>query len=548
MRIAHTLSYCVFILMLLKSSSIQSQDESFFMTQIGPNNLLDTPFDLLYGPDGYLWITERADGVILRVNPETAERDELIKIDEVSAIIGQDGLLGIALHEGFLEGNPYLYTSYTHLVDGVRKQKLVRYTYEINADDGTLSDPVTLIDNLPASNDHNSGRILYGPDGKLYYTIGDQGGNQNANYCNPIVAQILPTQEEINIENWTHYPGKVLRLNTDGSIPEDNPMMAGVQSHVYSYGHRNPQGLVFSSAGSLYADEHGPNTDDEVNMIIAGNNYGWPNVVGYQDDQAYDYCDWSSLSNCPDVKYSNGTCPEGATFAEESSFMSPTYKDPLFSMFAVTDDYNYDNPACQNAWICRPNVAPSSINIYESDAIPAWKNSLLVTSLKRGRVYRLKLDDEGTAIVGDTMQLFYTQNRYRDIVIHPDGKSFFLITDQSGRTSTLNGLNATSTLQNPGAILRFTLQESVAADNQDLTPLFHVWPNPTSDHINIDLEKYSAQVVSAEIRNISGQLVKKVRGIQPGTNEISVNDLTSGVYILRLSSKDRSWQERVVVY
>lgn len=556
MRIAPMLRYCLFVLFLPLNFSGQAQNESFFMSQIGPNNFLETPWDLNYGPDGYLWITERTTGVILRVNPETGEQDELIKIPNVVSRVSQAGLLGMALSDGLLEGNPYVYVSYTHLVlvrigfsvFNEQKQTLVRYTYEVKDDDGVLTDPVTLIDNLPSGNDHNSGRLIFGPDGKLFYTLGDQGGNQNSNYCKPILAQVLPTQEEIDAEDWSHYTGKILRLNTDGSIPEDNPILDGVQSHIYSYGHRNPQGIVFGSNGLLYADEHGPNTDDEVNMIISGKNYGWPIVVGYQDNQAYHYCDWSSLPSCKQVPYENGYCPPMATTMEESSFIAENFQEPLFSMFAVTDDYNYDNPACENAWICRPNVAPSSIGIYESDAIPSWKNSLLVTSLKRGRVYRLKLNDEGSAVVGDTTQLFYTPNRYRDIAVHPDGKSFFLITDPSGTTSSSDGLTSTKDLQNPGALLKFTLEESVAIDDKAIAPLFRVWPNPTNESINIEVEKNSDQVISTEVRNISGQSVKKLAGIQPGPNKILLNDVPSGIYILLLSSKNRSWQERVVIY
>ncbi|NND33367.1 MAG: T9SS type A sorting domain-containing protein [Saprospiraceae bacterium] len=539
----------IFLLLIFYSAvTVRAQDASFFMSQIGSNNLLTTPWDLLYGPDEYLWVTEKEPGIIVRVNPETAERDELIEIDDVAPTIGQDGLLGMALHPGFTGENPYVFVSYTHLVEGERKQKLVRFTYAINGEDGTLSSPEILIDNLPASNDHNSGRLIFGPDGKLYYTIGDQGGNQNRNYCNPIVSQILPTQLEIDAQDWTHYPGKILRLNPDGSIPDDNPILDGVQSHIYSYGHRNPQGIVFSNSGTLYADEHGPNTDDEVNMISAGNNYGWPNVVGYRDDQAYDYCNWSTLSNCSNVSYSNGSCPASATLQEESSFMAENYQEPLFSMFAVTDDYDYDNPACGNSWICRPNVAPSSIGIYESDAIPSWKNSLLVTSLKRGRVYRLQLDESGTAVVGDTMQLFYTQNRYRDIAIHPDGKSFYLITDQSGRTSDLAGLDATSSLRNPGAILKFTLEESVALTDRENQSFFRIWPNPTSKNIYIDLQTSHAKDVRGTLINTSGQVVKRFTGLTPGVNIRELDNFPPGVYMLKLASQNRSWQERVVLH
>jgi PQQ-dependent dehydrogenase (s-GDH family) len=538
----------VIALLFLTGQAVQAQNESFTMTAIGPNNLLHKPFDLHFGPDGYLWITEREAGVVLRVNPATGQRDDLIQIADASTTGGQDGLLGIALHPDFLGESPYVYLSYTYLLAGERRQKLVRYTYEITGDDGTLSAPITLIDNLPASNDHNSGRLVFGPDQKLYYTIGDQGNNQNSNYCRPILAQMLPLQSEIDQQDWTNYPGKILRLNIDGSIPEDNPVLAEVRSHVYSYGHRNPQGLVFSSSGLLYSDEHGPNTDDEVNRIVAGDNYGWPRVAGFLDDQAYDYCNWSAAADCESLNYSNDACPTEITLLEESSFTAPNYREPLFSMFAVTDDYNYNNPDCQNAWICRPNVAPSSLGIYESDAIPAWTNSLLVTSLKRGRVYRLRLNEDGTAIEGDTTQHFYTQNRYRAIVADPDGKSFYVITDQSGNTSGPTGLTVTNILQNPGAILKFTLQEPVAVSDEQAPPLLNIWPNPATSKMYFEIKADQENHFTAELLNATGQAVRKMTDLQTGVHEVVTEDLPAGLYIFKLSAQEHLWSQRVMVF
>ena len=538
--------FLTFLISILQLSLATAQKPSFTMTQIGPNNLLTTPWDIQFGPDGYLWITEREEGVILRVHTESGVRDELIKISGMSSTASQDGLLGMALDDGFGVERPFLYCSYTYLVSGERRQRLVRYTYSINDEDGSLSDPVTLIENLPSSNDHNSGRMVFGPDGKLYYTIGDQGGNQNRNYCNPILSQVLPTQEEVDAKDWTNYPGKILRLNKDGSIPDDNPLIEGVQSHIYSYGHRNPQGIVFSSSGFLYSDEHGPNTDDEVNKIDAGQNYGWPNVVGFQDDQAYDYCNWSTLPNCAAVDYRNGECPTPAVLLEESTFQAANYQDPLFSLFAVTDDYDYDNPACESAWICRPNVAPSSIEIYESDAIPSLKNSLLVTSLKRGRVYQLRLDESGTEVVGDTAQLFYTRNRYRDIAVSPDGKSVFIITDQGGRTSDLSGLNDERDLQNPGAILKFTLQESTPIEELIAVSPIRVWPNPVSDVMHIEVDRSIVSTVDVDLLNAAGQVVKRRVQIGHGVAKIAV-DLPAGIYFLLLSTQAKSWQQKLIL-
>jgi PQQ-dependent dehydrogenase (s-GDH family) len=191
--------------------------------------------------------------------------------------------LGFTLHDDLLGDKPYVYLSYTYRPGANPLQRIVRYTFSVTGANGTLAEPLVLLDSLPASNDHNSGRMVFGPDQKLYYTIGDQGGNQGRNYCKQVLSQVLPSQEEIDQRDWRHYPGKTLRINTDGSIPDDNPEIAGVRSHVFSYGRRNAQGIVFGSNGLLYSDEHGPDTDDEVNLLSAGRNYGWPRVVSFQE-------------------------------------------------------------------------------------------------------------------------------------------------------------------------------------------------------------------------------------------------------------------------
>jgi len=527
---------------------VQAQAETFTMTTVGNNRFLSKPWDLHFGPDEFLWVTERERGVVLRVNPETGVRDELIRMSDVVSTSGQEGLLGIALHEDFMQDSNFVYLSYTYLNQGEKRQKLVRYTYEINEADGVLSAPITILDNLPASNDHNSGRLVFGSDSKLYYAIGDQGGNQNRNYCMPILSQMLPTQEEIDQKNWAHYPGKILRLNTDGSIPNDNPEMNGVRSHIYSYGHRNPQGLVFSKKGLLYSDEHGPDTDDEVNIINVGKNYGWPVVVGFKDNEAYDYCIWSEIDNCANLDYEKYICPGNGVFIEESSLTDSNYQEPLASMFAVKDDYNYNNPACGGSWLCRPNVAPSSLEIYENEAIPNWENSLLIPSLKRGRIYRYKLSADGTAIEGDTTQHFYTRNRYRDIVAHPNGKTFYVLCDQSGRVVDASGLNATTNYSNPGNILKFTLNETVSIEQLNSPAPFKIYPNPAHHSFNIKFGQIDRKVLRGNLINLSGQVVRQISLKQTALQTVEIGNIPSGVYFFRLITETNSWQQRIILY
>ena len=124
----------------------------------------------------------------------------------------------------------------------------MRYTYDENLQQ--LVDPMILIEGLPAWNDHNAGRVVFGPDEKIYYSIGEQGANFGRNFRRPNLAQALPTQDEVDSEDYHTYSGKILRLNLDGSIPEDNPEIDGVKSHILSYGHRNPQGIAFGRARS----------------------------------------------------------------------------------------------------------------------------------------------------------------------------------------------------------------------------------------------------------------------------------------------------------
>ena len=136
--------------------------------------------------------------------------------------------------------------------------------------------------------------MIFGQDGELYYTIGDQGKNQLALYCLNDLAQHLPSAEQVSAKNWSSYEGKVPRMNPDGSIPNDNPEINGVKSHIFTYGHRNAQGIAMGPNGDIYVAEHGDNSDDEINRLQPGGNYGWPYISGYKDNKAYQFYNWSA--------------------------------------------------------------------------------------------------------------------------------------------------------------------------------------------------------------------------------------------------------------
>lgn len=260
-----------------------------FSTKILATNF-SAPHNIIYGPNDILWITERHGKNITLVDPVNGTILNSIPVPDVHQSQGQDGLMGMVLDPDFNNTN-YIYVAYTYDEDDgeglERLTKITRFTYDPIT--SNITEPIDLISGLQGSIDHNSGRLAFGPDGKLYYTIGDQGKNQLSLYCMDIEAQTLPTTEDIANQNWTDYQGKVLRMNPDGSIPEDNPVIEGVQSHIFTYGHRNHQGLTIGPDGNMYVSEHGPDSDDEVNRLVAGGNYGWPYVAGYQDNKAYQY-------------------------------------------------------------------------------------------------------------------------------------------------------------------------------------------------------------------------------------------------------------------
>lgn len=431
------------------------------------------PWEISWGPDDMLWTTERTGKRVTRVNPSTGAKHVAIVIDEVSAPGGQDGLLGMALHPQLLKsaGNDYVYVAYTY-VDRAKgpdsrvpdERNPYRYLYgkvvrlQYDAASGKLANPTDILTGLPAGNDHNAMRLKFGPDAKLYLSLGDQGNNQLGNYCWPILSQRLPTADEIRNRDYSAYEGKVIRLNLDGSIPPDNPQLDGVVSHVFTYGHRNSQGLDFGPSGTLYASEHGPKTDDEINILRAGGNYGWPNVAGMKDDQAYEYARWAEAKTpCSQIRFSDLAIHPSVPREPESAFTKPMV-EPLATMFTVPTGFNFEDPACRGVnYICWPTVGASGVEYYASGdtGIPGWDRVLLVTTLKRGSLYVLPLSADGGKAAGPFSRYFQAENRYRDTAVSPDRRTIYIATDPRGLAEAAGG-GVTTVMEDKGAILAFT--------------------------------------------------------------------------------------------
>ncbi|MDO5623042.1 MAG: PQQ-dependent sugar dehydrogenase [Paracoccus sp. (in: a-proteobacteria)] len=355
-------------------------------------------------------MTERTAKRITRVNTADGTIAPVLEIEDAAygEDFGQAGVLGLALHPDFGQGSDRIFVVYSY-EDPTRTDltapegdvmrhvflKVARYDWNGEA----LENPTTILDGLPANSDHVAGRLKFAPDGMLHLTLGDQGHNQLAMACRKNEAQRLPTASEIAVADYAAYVGKSLRFAPDGSIPKDNPELGGVRSHVFTYGHRNPQGIDFAPDGRLYSSEQGPKTDDELNLLQAGGNYGWPDVAGMRDDKAYVWASWANATTpCADLTFSDLEIPDVVPQVAETAFPAPeNYHDPIATMFTVENGYDFgDTSICGDlVYICWPTNAPASVQVYAGDAIPVFANSLLIPTLKRGSLYVAALDEDG---------------------------------------------------------------------------------------------------------------------------------------------------------
>jgi glucose/arabinose dehydrogenase len=426
-------------------------------------NNLDTPWEILWGPDNNIWFTERY-GRISKVDPITGKITSLIKIDEVIED-GERGLMGLVLHPNFFK-EPYVYTVYNTGFDNpTTRIKIVRYTY----DGEKLISPYVLMDNIKGWWNHDGARLWITDDLKLLVTIGD--------------AADISTPQNLNSLN-----GKILRMNLDGSIPSDNPFP---NSYVYSFGHRNPQGLVVSN-GKIYSSEHGPSTDDEINIILAGRNYGWPEVNGYcNTEKEKDFCKKNNVV------------------------------EPIISLTP------------------QATLAICGIDYYQHNLIPEWNNSLLVTALKDQRLVQLKLNEQGDSVLLRKDFFTWEFGRLRDVCISPDGKVYLATSNKDGRgTPKIND----------DKILEITPIATNVKKNDNLSTL--IFPNPTNDNINIVLNN-SVEEFELEIYNYLGKL--KINNkynqnyIQINLKEIDNIGLEKGIYFLVLKFTDNIIFEKIVL-
>ena len=322
------------------------------------------PWSIAFLPGGDLLVTQRG-GELLRVSGDGKHRHTLAGVPD-SYFAGQGGLFDVVLHPEF-SANRLVYLS---LASGTPEANATRIVRGALGEEGLENVEVILtVEPTKDNPQHYGGRFTFLPDGTLLLTTGEGFDYREK-------AQDLTVQF-----------GKTLRVNDDGSIPADNPYAdsAGTQAKVWTYGHRNPQGIVIDEdRGEVYLHEHGPRGGDELNLLAPGSNYGWP-AITYG-------LDYSGAYVSPFTEY-------------------PGMEQPL------------------HYWV--PSIAPAGMTWYGGDAFPNWRGDLFVTALVSQDVRRLELEDGQVA--RETVMFEEIGERLRDIRTAPDGSLYILTDSKNGK-------------------------------------------------------------------------------------------------------------------
>jgi len=346
----------------LNAEIIKSEKHDFLIELI--TNELRHPWGLVFLPDENILVTERHGQLRMVVNGQLLDTP-ITGLPSIKQH-GQGGLMGIALHPDF-ENNKWVYLSYAGKGEGGYGTEVIRG--KLNG--MKLTDVKILFRALPKSRGgrHFGSRLLFAPDGTLFISLGERGDKHRAQDLND-------------------HAGSLIRVNADGSTPQDNPFVGtmAVKPEIYTYGNRNMQGLVLQPESNLiWTHEHGPQGGDEVNIMQAGTNYGWP-IITYG------------------VNYGIGTkIGEG------------THKQGMAQPVHV--------------WI--PSIAPSGMAFYSGEMFPHWKGDLFIGSLKFSLLVRLDVDNE--RIVHEERMLQGKYGRIRDVVQGPDGYLYLLTDERNGQ-------------------------------------------------------------------------------------------------------------------
>tara|TARA_Y100000589_G_scaffold84159_1_gene78092 strand:- start:4929 stop:6314 length:1386 start_codon:yes stop_codon:yes gene_type:complete len=379
---------------IFSQETVQVGDTELEVREVIGN--LDVPWEIKWGPDSngeqnFIWITERA-GIVSRINVESGEKIEILNLTSIVTTESESGMLGMEFHPDF-ENNSIVFIVYTYYQGWNIKERLSAFSYNSNLE--ILENEQILIDGITGYSTHNGSRIHALEDNTLLMSTGD--------------AQNQSDSQNVNI-----LTGKTLRIdiseNNFGGVPSDNPIPG---SYVWSWGHRNAQGIEVAPNGIIYSSEHGPQNDDELNILEPNRNYGWPNVMGFCDG---------------------------------------------FSEQAFCDENNVVEPLVN--WT--PTIAPSDIIWYDHPSIPEFQNTLLMTVLKDKMLVRFEFSEDGTQVINQTEFFNYEWGRLRDICVSPDGKIYLATNGSSWPSQPPNEIIELSNANfNTSSINNFSLSNNI---------------------------------------------------------------------------------------
>lgn len=497
-------------LLFANLASAQNFDRNELPTQ------LSQPWEITYGPDNFLWLTQ-ANGIVTRVDPNNGTSENVYTapdyfsgspLEKLNACnnpnIGS-GTLGLALHPDFINPNTsYIYYMYSYNQGTVNnpdtKFRVKRLTWDASTK-SVIADS-NIINSISSGYDHLGGRLLaVKQNGKnyLYLSVGDHGISETNS---PDCYSPQSTNPNNQAQNPMTDNGKIHRFNMDGSLPDDNPIE---NSSVFTRGHRNPQGLMYNSKNNIVYDiEHGDRTDDEINELKSGKNYGWKNIRGYHDGKHPGELDYIN-SYTPNPLVQNDGIEE--------------------AFFAWCDTEAPDPSAGFTDWC---TVAPSGGAYYSSTSINTWEHSLLIVTLKDGsstdmEVYNIGLMNDGslapsTANKPNPRKYFSedqsSNGRLRDIAISSDGKKIYLI--NNGGTDR-------------DKITVYTYTGTTGIDNQDIHKI-SMFPNPikSGEVLTVTGVKNIQEIL---MYNAQGKLLKSANG-----NGIVTNKLSAGLYFVKVKT------------
>lgn len=449
---------CLLFFVVYTNAQQTLQLENTLLTEREVAVGLDIPWELHWGPEDNIWITERT-GKILLLDPETGNTKTLLDLSVPGNGSSEPGLLGLTLHPDF-ENTPLVYVVYNYNSGGI-KERLVSYTY----DGESLVDEEILLDAIPGAGIHNGSRLLITEDLKILMTTGDKGNSGNSQQLG----------DNLN--------GKLLRLNIDGSKPDDNPIEG---TYIYSYGHRNAQGLCFGPNGTIYSSEHGQNHSDEVNIIKEGLNYGWPEV--------------------------EGPCN---TALEQSFCDNNVTREPIYAWT------NY----------C---IAPNDLVYYDHPAIPEFSNSLLVSilggiSAQEPRISQLVLSENGDEVI-DENEYFSNYGRIRDVCINPHtGAIYFATNGQSYPGDGPNKIIEYSNLDyDPDGV------DTDGSGIDDNNSFLNLYPNPAKNEITLRIDD---SFVGSELSvySYAGKVVYR-QNVDNAQQKLDLTSFANGFYYLAVEN------------